>query len=231
MEIFNRLKMLIGEENLKKLQSSKVLVIGLGGVGGSLCEALVRGGIGEIDIVDGDEVDETNLNRQIIATVNSVGMRKVDAMEERLKSINPMVKINKYDLILSDETMDVFNFEKYDYICDAIDSVKAKISLAERAYFNGYNLISAMGTGNKLDPTKLEVTDINKTSVCPLARVMRRELKDRGVKKLKVVYSREIPHKPLFDFEGKIVPGSISFVPPVCGMIMASEIINSLIEI
>lgn len=230
MEIFNRLEMVVGSDNLEKLKNSNILVFGLGGVGGSLCEALVRGGIGNISIVDRDIVDITNINRQVIATHSTIGLNKVDAMEQRLKDINRDVSIKKFKLNLNKDTIEEFYFEEYDYIADAIDTVTSKILLAEIAYRNKYSLISAMGTGNKLDPTKLEVSDINKTKVCPIARVMRRELKKRGVRRLKVVYSTEVPKKPVFNLENKSTPGSVSFVPPVCGMIMASEIINSIIE-
>lgn len=231
MNFFNRLEMVVGRENVDKLKSSKVLVFGLGGVGGGVCEALVRGAIGEIHIVDRDIVDETNINRQIVATTKTIGKNKVDAMEDRLKEINPSIKIKKYNLNLNEATINQFNLEEYDYIADAIDTISAKILLAEVCYKNGYNLISSMGTGNKLDPTKLKIADIKETSVCPLARVMRKELKNRNIEKLKVVYSTEQPRKPVFTLEDKATPGSVSFVPPVCGMIIASEIINSIVEI
>ncbi|WP_235043742.1 tRNA threonylcarbamoyladenosine dehydratase [Peptoniphilus mikwangii] len=229
MEIFNRSEMVIGRENINRLQDSSVLVFGLGGVGGSLCEALIRAGIGKIGIVDRDIVDVTNINRQVIATQNTVGMKKTDAMYDRLISINPVVKIEKYHINLNEDTISRFNFSNYDYIADAIDTVSAKILLAKICYENNHKLISAMGTGNKINPAMLEVSDIKKTSVCPLARVMRRELKNRGIEKLKVVYSREEPINTKFKLEKASTPGSMSFVPPVCGIIMASEIVKELI--
>lgn len=231
MHIFQRSEMLIGKENINFLNKSKVLVFGLGGVGGSLCESLVRAGIGSIDIVDRDVVDLTNLNRQIIATQDTIGLKKVDAMYDRLKSINPDVNINKYDLNLDASTITEFDLGSYDYIADAIDTVTSKILLAKLCYENGFKLISAMGAGNRLDPTKFEVTDVFKTKNCPLAKVMRSELKKRGVKKLKVVYSTELPMKPIFKLEKASSPASISFVPPVCGMVMASTIVKDLIDL
>lgn len=231
MDRFNRTEMVIGSENLEKLKNSNILVFGLGGVGGSLCEALVRSGIHNISIVDRDVVDETNINRQIIATEETLGMRKTDAMEKRLKSINSEVNIKKYDIDLSSETIDSFNFEDYDYIADAIDTVSAKILLAEKSKEKNTNLIMSMGMGNKLDPTKIEVSDINKTSVCHLARVMRREFKKRNIKDIKVVYSKEEARKPIFKLEKEATPGSMSFVPPVCGMVMASVIVRDLISL
>lgn len=231
MDRFNRTEMIIGSENLEKLKNSNILVFGLGGVGGSLCESLVRAGVSNISIVDRDIVDETNINRQAIATEKTIGMKKTDAMEERLKSINSEINIKKYNVNLSSYTIDEFNFEEYDYIADAIDTVSAKILLAEKAKEKNVKLIMSMGMGNKLDPTKIEVADISKTSVCHLARVLRREFKKRNIKDIKVVYSKEEARKPLFKLENESTPGSMSFVPPVCGMVMSSVIIGDLISL
>ena len=189
MDIYSRTGMLIGKDNIKKLQNSRVAVFGLGGIGGYALEALVRSGIGCVDIIDNDSVDITNLNRQIIATHSTVGMKKTEAFEKRLLDINPQVTINKYDLFFSADTSENFDFSQYDYVVDAIDTVSAKIELILKCNESNTPIISSMGTGNKLNPTELEVTDIYKTSVCPLARVMRYELKKRGVPRLKVVYS------------------------------------------
>lgn len=229
--IFQRSEMVIGKNNIDLLSSKKVLVFGLGGVGGSLCEALVRSGIGEIHIVDRDVVDITNLNRQIIATLETIGMAKTDALEKRLLSINKNLVVKKYKLDLNKDSINDFNFEDFDYVADAIDTVSAKILLIENCYKKGVKIISAMGAGNKIDPTKLVIEDIYKTHTCPLAKVMRKELKDRGVKNLKVVYSTESPIKPKFRLEKESSPGSMSFVPPVSGMIMASVIVRDLINL
>lgn len=231
MDILNRTEMLIGLDNIEKLKRSHILVFGLGGVGGALCEALCRSGIGEITIVDRDKVDKTNINRQIIATQNTINMDKTEAMSKRLKSINPDIKINQLKLNLDKETINDFQFSKYDYVADAIDTVSSKILLAELSYKNNFKLISAMGAGNRLDPSKLKITDIYKTNTCPLARVMRRELRKRQVKKLTVVCSSEEPLKPKFKLEKESAPGSISFVPPVSGMLMASYIVREIIDL
>ena len=231
MDRFNRTEMVIGKENLDKLKNSNIIVFGLGGVGGSLCEALVRAGIGNISIVDKDVVDITNINRQIIATEETIGKNKTDAMEERLKSINPDVKVEKFNINLSKDTIDLFDLSKYDYIADAIDTVTAKILLVESAKKVNTKIIMSMGMGNKLDPTKIDISDISKTSVCHLARVMRRELKKRGIKDVLVAYSKEEARKPTFKLENEATPGSISFVPPVCGMIMAGAIVRDLISL
>ena len=207
------------------LKNSSVIVFGLGGVGGAAAEALVRGGIGKIAIVDKDVVDITNLNRQIIATEETVGMKKTDAAEKRFLSINPELIVERFDIFYLPETADEINLSDYDFIIDAIDNVTAKIELIVRAEKQGVPIISSMGTGNKLSPEMLEIADIYKTSVCPLARVMRRELKNRGVKKLKVIYSKEEPIKT-----DSSVPGSISFTPPVAGYLAASYVIKNLIE-
>lgn len=224
-ERFSRQTRIIGEEKMNILKNSSVIVFGLGGVGGAAAEALVRGGIGKIAIVDKDVVDITNLNRQIIATEETVGMKKTDAAEKRFLSINPDLIVEKYDIFYLPETAEEINLSDYGFIIDAIDNVTAKIELVVRAEKQGVPIISSMGTGNKLSPEMLEIADIYKTSVCPLARVMRRELKNRGIKKLKVVYSKEEPIKT-----DSSVPGSISFTPPVAGYLAASYVIKKLIE-
>jgi len=230
--MFQRTELLIGKENLNKLQHSHVIVFGVGGVGGFAIEALVRSGIGEISIVDFDTVDLTNLNRQIIATQNSIGKLKTSVMKDRLLSINPNVIVHEFPEKFSMENSDLFfKDKKYDYIVDAIDLVTSKLALAEIAKNLSIPIISSMGTGNKIEPTMLGVADINKTSVCPLARVMRKELKNRGIKKLKVVYSKELPKKPFNESgsrEKKVNVGSIAFVPSTAGLIIASEIVKDL---
>lgn len=230
--MFQRTELLIGKENLNKLQHSHVIVFGVGGVGGFAIEALVRSGIGEISIVDFDTVDLTNLNRQIIATQDSIGKLKTSVMRDRLLSINPNVIVHEFPEKFSMENSDLFfKDKKYDYIVDAIDLVTSKLALAEIAKSLSIPIISSMGTGNKIEPTMLEVADINKTSVCPLARVMRKELKNRGIKKLKVVYSKELPRKPFNESgsrEKKVNVGSIAFVPSTAGLIIASEIVKDL---
>lgn len=224
-ERFSRTARVIGEAALSKLSESSVIVFGLGGVGGAAAESLVRAGIGRIGIVDKDTVDITNINRQIIATDKTVGMNKTDAMEERILSINPNVKIDKYNLFYLPETADEINLSDYDFVVDCIDNVTAKLELICRAKKAGVPVISSMGTGNKFHPEMLEISDIGKTSVCPLARVMRRELKNRGIGKLPVVYSKEEPVKT-----DSSVPGSTSFVPPVAGYLITSYVINQLIS-
>ena len=216
----------IGEDNFKKLNNSSVIVFGLGGVGGAACEALVRSGIGSVAIVDKDVVDITNINRQIIATDETVGMKKTDAMKKRLLSINPSLKIVEYDLFYLPETADEINLSEYDFVVDCIDNVTAKLELVERCNRLGVPVISSMGTGNKLHPEMLEIADISKTSVCPLARVMRRELKRRGINKLPVVYSKEEPVKTELS-----VPGSMSFTPPVAGYLICSYVVRKLLDI
>lgn len=227
---FKRTEMLIGENALNKLKNCRVAVFGLGGVGGICAEALVRSGIGTLDIVDNDIVDITNLNRQIIATHKTVGKNKVDVFEERAKEINPEVIINKHNFFFSKDTSSLFNFRNYDYVIDAIDSVSSKLELVLKSQEANTPIISSMGTGNKLNAADLEVTDIYKTSVCPLARVMRYELKKLGVKKLKVVYSKEEPIKSAVDENGKSIPASSSFVPTAAGLIIAGEVIKDLIK-
>lgn len=228
---FQRTEMLIGKENLEKLKNARVAIFGIGGVGGHTFEALVRAGVGTLDIFDSDCVDITNLNRQIIATHKTVGSLKTDAAEQRAKEINPLVKINKYNVFYSNENSDRFDFSQYDYIVDAIDSVSSKIELILKAQAANVPIICSMGTGNKLNPADLQVSDIFKTSVCPLARVMRYELKKRGVKKLKVVYSKEEPIKSPLDQNGRPVPASISFVPSTAGLIIAGEVVKDLLKI
>lgn len=226
-EMFSRTKMLLGENEVELLQTKKVIVFGIGGVGGYVVEALVRSGIKNFVLVDNDEVCESNLNRQIIATVDTIGKDKVDVMEERILSINPKAVVEKKKCFYLPENASEFDFLQYDYVVDAIDTVTAKIDIIVRAVEAGIPVISAMGAGNKLDPTRFEVSDIYKTSVCPLAKVMRHELKKRGVKKCKVVYSKEEPVK---NANGERLPGSVAFVPSVAGLIIAGEVIKDLVS-
>ncbi len=229
---FSRTELVLGKENVDKLKKARIAIFGLGGVGGHVCEALARSGVSNFDLIDNDTVSLTNINRQIIATLNTVGKNKVDVMEERILSINPDAIINKYKCFYLPETSNQFDFSKYDYVVDAIDTVTAKIDLVVKCNELNVPIISSMGTGNKINPTMLEVTDIYKTSVCPLAKVMRYELKKRRIKKLKVVYSKENPIKidqSLVEEESKrVVPGSTSFVPSVAGLIIASEVIKDI---
>ena len=232
-EIFSRTEMLIGDDALTKLKESRVAVFGVGGVGGYVAEALVRAGIGKIDLIDNDTVSESNINRQIIALHSTVGKMKTQVMSQRLLDINPEIEVTVHNKFVLPENIDEFDFSVYDYVVDAIDTVSGKLAIIQKAYNENIAVISSMGTGNKLDPTKFEITDINKTSVCPLARVMRYELKKRGVKKLKVLYSKEEPLKPKVQEtteKGKSVPGSISFVPSAAGLIIASQVIKDLIK-
>ncbi|MBR6126280.1 tRNA threonylcarbamoyladenosine dehydratase [bacterium] len=230
---FSRTELIIGTEGLTKLSKARIAVFGIGGVGGYVVEALVRSGLGSIDLIDNDKVTLTNLNRQIIATHKTIGMDKVDAAEERIKEINPDTKITKHKLFFSPETADKIDFSKYDYIIDAIDTVVGKLEIIERAKKAGVPVISSMGAGNKMHPEMFEIADISKTSVCPLAKVIRQELKKRGIKKVKVVYSKEIPVKPHESeeqMEGKRqIPGSNAFVPSAAGLIIAGEVIRDLI--
>ena len=223
---------LIGENNFNKLKNSRVAIFGIGGVGGFALEALARSGVGEIDIIDSDDVDISNINRQIIALEDNIGLPKVDIAEKRIKAINLDIKVNKYKNFFSKETADLFDFSKFDYIIDAIDTVTSKILLIETAVKSNIPIISSMGTGNKLSPEKLEVTDIFKTSVCPLAKVMRYELKKRNIKKLKVVYSKEEPIKPIIQTteNNRHIPASMVFVPATAGMILASETVKDLLK-
>ncbi len=230
-EEFSRTELLLGADGMEKLKNARVAVFGIGGVGGHAFEALVRSGVGTIDIFDNDTVALTNLNRQIIATRETLGKSKVDAAKERALSINPNVTINAHNCFFMPETADEFDFINYDYVIDAIDTVKGKIEIIMRADKANVPVISCMGAGNKLDPTKFEVTDIYKTSVCPLARTMRYELRRRGIKKLKVVYSREEPIKPAESSEQTVrrsVPGSTAFVPAVAGLIAAGEAVKDI---
>ena len=216
---------------MEKLAAARVAVFGVGGVGGYAVEALARSGIGAIDVIDNDTFAVTNLNRQILATVNTIGREKVDVAAERVKEINPECSVTAHRLFFLPETAGEINFDSFDYIIDAIDTVTGKIAIIESAQKAGTPVISCMGAGNKTDPTAFEVADIYSTSVCPLARVMRRELKKRGISSLKVVYSREEPVTPaICGGENKTVPGSIAFVPSVAGLIAAGEVIKDLIK-
>lgn len=228
---FSRTGMVLGSEGMEKLANARVAVFGIGGVGGHLAEALVRCGLGHIDLVDPDTVAPSNINRQIIATDRTVGMRKVDAAEERLHAISPFCEIRTFPMLFLPETADRFHFSDYDYVADAIDNVTGKIQLALSANAAGVPLISSMGTGNKTDPSELRIGDLFETKVCPLARVMRHELRKRGISKLKVVYSEEKPVIPAdrpAEESGKPIPGSVSFVPSVAGLLMASEIVRTI---
>ena len=233
---FDRTKRLLGADAMEKLNNSHVAVFGIGGVGGHAADALARSGIGEITIVDSDEVAESNINRQLIATTKTVGRKKVAVMKEHLLEINPEVKVHAHDCFFLPETKAKFDFSKYDYVIDAVDTVTAKLALVEACQESGVPIVSSMGAGNKLDPTAFEVTDIYKTSVCPLAKLMRKELKARGIKHLKVVYSKEIPLEPIEDAafvsdesrSRRATPGSIAFVPSVAGLILAGEVIKDL---
>lgn len=227
---FLRTEMLIGKENLEKLKNSKVAIFGVGGVGSFVVEGLARAGVGKFILVDSDKVVESNLNRQIIATTKTIGKLKVEVAKERILDINPEADVKIYSEFFMPDSPEIFD-DTVNYIVDAIDTVTAKIELVMRANKLNIPIISSMGTGNKIDPTKFEVTDIYKTSVCPLAKVMRKELKTRGIKKLKVVYSKEKPIKPKANDNGatkKQVPGSISFVPSVAGLIIAGEVVKAL---
>lgn len=226
----SRTELLIGKEKIEKLKNSKVAIFGLGGVGSYVLEACVRAGIGNLVLVDKDEVDITNLNRQIIATRKTIGKPKVEVAKERILEINPDANVEIYQEFFMPETKGILD-ESIDYIVDAVDTVTAKIELVVRANKLNIPIISSMGTGNKLDPTKFEVSDIYKTSVCPLAKVMRKELKTRGIKELKVVYSKEEPIKiQAYNELKKQVPASISFVPSVAGLIIAGEVIKDILE-
>ncbi len=220
----------LGEDGIEKLHNARAIVFGVGGVGGFCAEALCRAGVGQIDLVDGDVVSVSNLNRQIIALHSTLGKPKVDVLRERLLDINPVCKISAHKLFYLPENADQIDLSKYDYVIDAVDTVSAKLEIICRAKALGVPVISAMGAGNKLDPTRFEVADIYKTSVCPLSRIIRRELKARGIKSLKVVYSKEEPRQNMgIDSEsGKPIPSSLSFVPSVMGLIMAGEVICDL---
>ena len=237
---FSRTELLLGKEAMEKLAGSRVAVFGVGGVGGYVCEALVRSGVGAFDLIDDDKVCLTNLNRQIIATRKTVGKYKVDVMKERILDINPDTDVRIHKCFFLPENADEIPFQEYDYVVDAIDTVAAKIAIVMKCDELNIPLISSMGTGNKLDPTRLQISDIYKTSVCPLARVMRHELKKRGIKKLKVLYSEENPLPPLKEYSSaeeikgssrRSTPGSVSFVPSAGGLIIGSEVIRDLIGI
>lgn len=231
---FSRTELLFGKEAMEKLAASRVAVFGVGGVGGYAVEALARSGVGSLDLIDDDKVCLTNINRQIYATRKTVGKYKVDVAAERIADINPDAVVKTYKTFFMPETADSFDFSQFDYVIDAIDTVTGKIELVMRAQAAGTPIISSMGAGNKLDPTAFEVADIYKTSVCPLARVMRTELKRRGIKKLKVVYSKEKPLTPIESEEQsgetsrRQVPGSTAFVPSTVGLIIAGEVIKDI---
>lgn len=224
--------MLIGKDALATLSKMRVAVFGAGGVGGYVIEALARSGVGAIDVIDNDTVSESNLNRQIIALTSTIGRLKTETVRKRVLDINPDCSVTCFETFVLPENINKFDFSVYDYIVDAIDTVSGKIAIIEKAHSEGIPVISSMGTGNKLDPTKFRITDINKTSVCPLARVMRYELKKRGIKKLKVLFSEEEPIKINSEekINGKVPPGSISFVPSVAGLIIGGEVIKDLIK-
>lgn len=244
---FSRAELILGKEAIQKLSASRVAVFGIGGVGSFAAEALARAGVGAIDVFDDDKVCLTNINRQLIALHSTIGKPKVEVMRDRILDINPRCKVTAHAMFYSAETADSIDLTVYDYIIDAIDTVSCKLVLIERATAAGVHIVSCMGAGNKLDPTRLEVSDLYKTSVCPLARVMRKELKARGIKKLKVVYSREEAIKPAEDLSiscktgcvcppgatrkctaRRQVPGSVSFVPPVAGYILAGEVVKDI---
>ncbi len=238
---FSRTELLIGEEGMEKLKNARVAVFGVGGVGGYVVEALARSGVGALDLIDNDKVSLTNINRQIIAAHSTVGRYKVDAAKERILDINPAAKVHTYKTFFMPDTASDFHFCDYHYVVDAIDTVTGKIALVEKAYKAHTPIISSMGAGNKLDAAAFQVADIYETSVCPLAKVMRRELKKRGIPKLKVVYSQEKPITPENDTDVAMkndtsvikrqTPGSISFVPSVAGLIIAGEVVKDIIGI
>ena len=236
-EQFSRTELLYGAEAMEKLRASRVAVFGIGGVGGYVVEALARSGIGALDLIDFDKVCLSNLNRQIIATLKTVGEYKVDAAEERIRDINPDCIVRTYKTMFMPETQEEFDFRQYDYVVDAIDTVKGKLAIIEKAKEAAVPVISSMGAGNKLNPAMFEVADIFDTSICPLAKVMRHECRKRGIESLKVVYSKEEPVKPsdsqekTDDFTGRrSVPGSTAFVPSAAGLIIAGEVINDLVK-
>lgn len=234
MDQYERTRMLLGEDAMARLRASRVAVFGIGGVGGYVVEALSRSGVGALDLIDNDEVSLTNLNRQIIALRSTIGMPKVDVAARRIADIDPEITVRTYRTFYLPETAGEFDLAQYDYAVDAIDTVAGKIALAIEAQRTGTPLISSLGTGNKLDPSKLEIGDIYDTSVCPLARVMRRELRKRGVKKLKVLWSREEPLVPLpteEKTERRGLPGSTAFVPSAAGLMIAAEVVRELISI
>ncbi len=229
-EIFSRTELLLGKEAMERLSKAKVAVFGVGGVGGYVVEALARSGVGGLELIDSDRVSLSNINRQIIATLDTVGRYKTEVMKERIMSINPTVDVRIRNCFFLPENSHEFDFAEYDYVVDAVDTVTAKIALVMKAEEAGVPIISSMGAGNKLNPAQFEVADIYKTSVCPLAKVMRYELKKRGIKKLKVVYSKEVPIKRENTECGarKVAPASVAFVPSVAGLIIASEVVKDI---
>ena len=230
LHIFSRAELLLGKEGLARLKAARVAVFGVGGVGSFAAEALTRGGIGHITLIDGDVVSLTNCNRQLIATQKTIGQGKTAVMAARIREISPETEVEEHPVVYGAENRDLLDFSAYDYVVDAIDTVTSKLLLIEECKKAGTPVISCMGTGNKFDPTRFEVADISETSVCPLAKVMRKELKERGIRGVKVVYSKEKPQKPAASSEtGKRqIPGSLSFVPPVAGMILAGEVIRHI---
>lgn len=229
-EEFSRLELLIGQKAMSRLTRKRVAVFGIGGVGGHVAEALARSGVGALDLIDKDTVDVTNLNRQIVALHSTIGKSKVDVMKERILDINPECQVHACQCFYLPETKDDFDFTQYDYVVDAVDTVTAKIQLVMEAKRCKTPIISSMGAGNKMNPVAFEVADLYQTSVCPLARVMRRELKKRGISQLKVVYSREEAIHPDFPEGEEVVPGSNAFVPSVAGLILASEVVKDLVK-
>ena len=232
-DMFSRTRMLLGDAAMDRLKRARVAVFGVGGVGGHVVEALTRSGVGALDLVDSDRVELSNLNRQIIATRDTLGMLKVDAAKARVLSINPDCQVQTHPIFFLPETADQFDFTQYDYVVDAIDTVAGKLQLIEAAKAAGVPVISSMGAGNKLDPTAFRVADISETSVCPLARVMRRELRKRGIEHVKVVYSTEPALSPApvdEDIPRRSTPGSVAFVPAVAGLVLAGEVIKDLIK-
>ena len=232
---FSRTRLLLGEAALEKLAKCRVAVFGVGGVGGYVCEALARSGVGAFDLVDDDQVALTNLNRQIIATHSTLGRDKVEVMAERMRDINPAVDVRPRRCFFLPENADEFPFDEYDYVVDAVDTVAAKLALIEKARAHGVPVISAMGAGNKLDPGRFRVSDISKTNICPLARVMRRELHKRGIDHVKVVWSDEPPIQPMGEAEDapagharRSTPGSTAFAPAVAGLMIAGEVVKDL---
>ncbi len=228
MNQFIRSEILLGKENIEKLKNSHVVVFGVGGVGSYVCEALVRSGVGEITVVDSDILSESNLNRQLIALHSTIGKKKVDVVKERIKDINPQCIVHKKDMFYLPDNGERIDFLGVDFVVDAIDTVTAKIDIIVRCKKQGIPVISSMGTGNKLDPTMLKIADIYETSVCPLARVMRRELKNRDIKSLPVVYSEEKPIE--HEGEDKRTPGSVAFVPSVAGLLIGGYVVKELIK-
>ena len=228
---FTRTELLLGKEALQTLAAKRVAIFGVGGVGGFACEALARSGVGTLDLFDKDTVSISNLNRQIIATYDTIDTYKVDAMKKRIMSINKNAVVNTHPVFYLPENSNDYDFSEYDYVIDAVDTVTAKLEIVTQAKKAGVPVISAMGAGNKLDPTRFEVADIKNTSVCPLAKVMRKELKKRGINGLKVVYSKEQPLVPKYEVKPdtrKVPPGSVAFIPSVVGLIIASEVIKDL---